>query len=265
MSHYIILDENLPDQREKLRRYWTVFQTTLGMMMRRNNTYQTIAHLTYSESYQSLGQEGFELTPEQFLNMNFLQFLDYRKQTGLFQHRFDFSSFWSISDDVTPTLLLFLPSKPNKDVDVEIYNTFIASIIMIDSQSSRPQINSFRHFILLVERKLGSAVQTKLKQAGNIRFEIYNDASFAFDVTQHCLSPVSTLLIRKSNTETWEQQEGINSKQLHYIHENDQLSVSYGARVGDIFVLTTMGVSHDLRVEYKLVIPVSKIEPPKPK
>lgn len=265
MSYYLILNEGVPDQKEKLWRYFNVFQTSLSMMMKRKPAYEVIAHLMYSESTESFLQEPFGIEPQEFINMTFKQFLDYRRQTGLFQHRFDFSSYW-MEPDGRQVLMMFLPSKPGKDVDINVYNIFIAELIKINSQSQDPQVNPFRHFILLIEKKLGSAVQPRLKQYTNIRFEVYNDANFAFDVTEHCLSPISATLIPSVEVEAWSEKEGVTLKQLHNMYENDPFAIMYGARVGDVFVLKTMGVSHPVRIEYKAIVSTPRnTETPKTK
>lgn len=259
-----LLDENQPEDREKLRRYFIVFQTCMTMMYKRiseTGIYPNVSHLLYDS--MSINYEGFRQHPLEFTDMKFDAFLDYRTQTGLFQNRFEFSSYW-LNEDGSNTMILFLPSNPDTDVNKDVYRGIIDEIIMLKANGGEPQLNSFRHFILLAEKGLGSAVKNEIKITTNIRFEVYKDSMLALDVTEHCLSPISVKQhVKKVEVPAWEKQEGLIAVKQHNIRENDLLSVMYGARVGDMLVLVTMGANHDSRIEYKYVAPPSKIEPPK--
>jgi len=260
----VTLDENNSADRESLRRYFTVFQTVMTMMFKRNKDYQSVSHLIYTE--QAIEYVAFDIHPLDFVDMKFRDFLDYRAQTqtALFQNRFEFSSYW-LHEDGSNTMLLFLPALPGKEqVDVEVYSKIIAKMISIEPTVKEPQLNKFHHFILLSEKGLNPVVKNRLKIYPDVHFETYKDSAFAMDVTEHCLAPVSVVeYIKKSGVDKWEDEEDLVASKQHNIRENDPFAIMYGAKIGDVMVLTTMGGSHNTRIEYKITTPAAKIEPPK--
>ena len=255
-----ILDPNVPEDREYLWKYFNIELTVLKMMMNTISFVGSVYHL-HHRGDKFVSENASEIF--QLLTMDFEQFLVYRAQKDIFRNRYEFSTMWIDNNPKNPgkiTMLLFLPSQPGSDVDINTYRTYVEYLYMINPTKVQAQMNPYQHFILLTENRLGSSATGLMNESRGIDFEVYPDDLFAFDPTEHCLAPIRVTRILAENATVFCETEGFDQKQLPAAHKNDPIAAMYGAKVGDILLQEVMGCSHDKKIEYRTIIPELKFQ-----
>ena len=232
----ILLDSNISQDREKLRRLFRVKQTELELLRIRDFNIKKCDIL-------SIQNRDFTLIPlniEKFLDFTFDDFLSFREEHKLFKSRLEFSAKYVHSITNENIMILYLYSEGNKKVnksDTEIVYIFVKK--------------GYKHLLLITENGLGNPSINTSILSSNI--EIFLDEDLAFNRTKHAYAPIHVDHITASNVNEWSEKEQLNANKLPIILTDDIISKYYGGKPMDIFQYELMSPSSDRMIYYRNV------------
>lgn len=241
-----ILDPNIPEQREALRKLFRVKATETEMMARRGYRLDSVLML---QRDQSFNQQPLNLTALSSPNIRIESLLQTRKESGRFQSRIEFSSLYvNLANPPDEILVLYLGSAPGKQVAKENFK------IVLDFIQASAQTMRFRNMILISERGLNPEnTNTIANRIVGRKIEVFKDQDLAFNITKHALAPIATIRIPVRDRDRFSQEEGLQPDKLPMIMSDDMNAKYYGAVSGDCFISEVMGASTDSNISYKIV------------
>jgi DNA-directed RNA polymerase subunit H (RpoH/RPB5) len=245
-----ILDDNIPEQREILRRLFRVKATETEMMAQRGYRLDSVIMLQQDRNFNPL---PLDLSGLSNPSLRFETLLQSRRDSSLpktlrdggrFRSRIEFSSLYvGLNNPQDEVLILYLGSAPGKQVakdDFDIVYKFI-------------QTQKFRHMILISERGLNPEnTNTITNRTIGYKIEVFKDQDLAFNITKHALAPISTVHIPVRQRDQFAQQEGIQPDKLPMIMNDDANCKYFGGLAGDCFMSRVMGATVDTSISYKI-------------
>jgi hypothetical protein len=235
------LDENVPEQKERLRRLFRVKATETEMMAQRNYRLDMVSMLRNDHQFnpQPINLANLR-NPEIQIN----QLLDFRRQTGMFQTRQEFSSLYYKNDNIEDrVLVLYLGNEHGKQVAKKDFAIVLAFI----------QTQMYRHIILITESGLNPESNNFVNNRTiGYKIEVFTDLQLAFNITKHAFAPITVQHIPFKQVSQWAQYENIQAEKLPMIMNNDSLGKWFGADPLDGFQMEIMGASSDSLGYYRI-------------
>lgn len=235
-----ILNQDNPKDREVLRRLFMVKKTEGEMMKLRGFDLNNIYMVNTENNFMG----PLSLAALQEPDHPFAKVLQWRKETGLFATRRDFSSLYRNTDNTRQVLVLYLDNKPGKQVAKQEFNPVRLFI----------KTGQIHHIIVITETGLSSANMSAIKdQMPNYNIEVFTDQELAFNHLKHVLSPISITHIPGDQVSAWSAKEGLSREQLPMILNMDSLTKFYGARPLDVMQYVILGTGTDTAGYYRVV------------
>ena len=241
-----VLNANIPEQREILRRLFRVKATETEMMARRGYRLNSVMML---QRDQNFNQQPLDLTGLSDPTLRIESLLQSRESSGRFQSRIEFSSLYvSLTNPQDEVLVLYLSSAPGKQVAKEDFKIVLAFI------QASAQTQKFRHMILISERGLNPENTNMVtNRIVGRKIEVFKDQDLAFNITKHALAPISTQHIPVRQRDQFAQDEGLQPDKLPMAMSDDANVKYYGGSSGDCFMSVVMGATVDSSISYKIV------------
>ena len=252
------LNPNIPIQNEQLRRLFRVKRVEGEMLLKRGFSLQEVyVHTFNMQRKEPEFLQKVDLTFLQDPLFTFEQFLEWRKTTGFFGNRQDFSSIYhKFADDGTRidgVMVLYLNNEPGKKVKKDQFNIVTTYI----------QTKTYHHFILVTETGLGTNSASFVKDRVGYIIEVFRDFELAFNRTKHAMAPITVRHIPSAALKEVAAEEGLQPEKLPLIFNTDPLSKWYGAKPLDMFITEIMGTTTDTAGYYRLVRTFNEKKPGK--
>jgi DNA-directed RNA polymerase subunit H (RpoH/RPB5) len=237
-----VLNADIPEQKEKLRRLFRVKATEIEMMGDRGYNLRNIYMM---RSDQQFNPEPRNLSELRNPTLRLEQLLKFRADYNIFQSRQEFSClYYRESDTTDQVLVLYLGSEPSKQVSKKDFAIFLSFI----------QTQLYRHIILITENGLNPENNNiVVNRTLGYKIEVFLDKQLAFNTTKHAYSPISIQHIPSKQVPQWAQREGIQADKLPMIMNNDTLAKWFGADPTDGFQLEVLGSTVDSSGYYRIV------------
>lgn len=236
------LKAELPHEREQLRRLFLMKRTEVEMVQQRGFNIEQVYMFSTSGNYPvmdlsfildpTLGMLPGE-APEE--SAYFLEMLQRRQQTGLFQTRQEFSSIYYTSDLQRRLAVFYLNNEPGKHVSKQyfsIVDTFITQ--------------HFKEMILVTTTGLNHKLSTRVcTRMPGYKVEVFLDAELAFNHTKHAYAPINVNHVKSKDVAEWGRQEGVQPEKLPMMLDTDIIAKWFGATPMDVFQMELMGATTD--------------------
>ncbi len=234
MSMNRILNPQIPEDKEKLRRLFRIKRIEGEMLSQRGYTLEDVYLLKNMIPYTRINLSGLQ-------NPRFTY--DLFLQAGFNSRESLNSLYYNPNNNQDIVVVIYLNSDPKSN---EKDRYFQDAKNLINTQT-------YRHFIFIREIGLTDNVNTYIRNSIGYKIEVFLDQDLALNPTKHALAPIKITHIPSGQTQQWAQQEGIDQKEkLPIILNVDKIARWYAGSSGDIFQFVIMGATTDTAGFYRL-------------
>jgi len=208
-------------ENEKSRRLFLTYRTLLRMMLTRG----------YSLTNVQLFKKISEMVERDmsWVLADDTDYMIFKEREGeFFQQRLNYSTIFTHQTTGEKVFAVFLTAEAGKKVDKDnfsIVNKIIDNNLYAD----------INHLILISENGISPQRQDFIRHdLKQYRIETPLDVFFAYDRTQHGLSPLSVEVILPDKVVAWAKKEKLDHTKLPSIKADDPLVAWYGAPSGSV-------------------------------
>ncbi len=227
--------------REDLRRLFVMKKTELQSMLSRGAILeQSEVWYTPRATFVPINYRNPDI-----LNLTFDEFLQWRETTGgAFGSRVAFTSVYHLPN-LQKILVIYLESDEGKRVLSE--NTTLLFDLIKTAE--------YRTIVCISKNGISSEQMTKLRDqmGSHLTFQFFTDVELAFNRAEFALAPIEVRVHLPTQTEQFEQTEGLNKKQLPVMLVNDQIAKIYGAPVDSVVQSVICGSESNIQGYYRFV------------